>query len=148
MSSTIDSDQAVNITARLLIGHFKALATSIRRLSSGRPIYPALNAAAGAAIRELMRTDIHALTRDVKNASDAMRAEMSAMRSRRETTIRKLRIQEENLRAAESRISDVNSARKVPRLTKNETLAKDAVSMLSQTKNMPPMLLRLISGPR
>ena len=58
--------------ANTLASHYKNLATSTRRLSSGMRINGAADDAAGLAISELMRADIAALHQGIRNANDAI----------------------------------------------------------------------------
>ena len=72
MSLVINHNLAAMNASRNLGRSYDALATSVRRLSSGLRVGQASDDAAGLAIRELMRADIAALNQGVRNANDAI----------------------------------------------------------------------------
>jgi flagellin len=72
MSLVINHNLMAMNAQRNLGTSFGALATSVRRLSSGLRVGTAADDAAGLAIRELMRSDIAALNQGVRNANDAI----------------------------------------------------------------------------
>ncbi len=65
------NQMALGVTNNLN-GHYKNLATSTQRLSSGLRVNSAADDAAGLAIRELMRADIASLNQGIRNANDAI----------------------------------------------------------------------------
>jgi flagellin len=75
---------------------------------------------------------------------DTTRADLGALQNRLENTASNLRIQAENLQAAESRISDVDVAREMTQFVRNQILASSATAMLAQANTMPRMLMRLL----
>ena len=75
---------------------------------------------------------------------DTARAAIGYNINRLENTINVLNIQQENLMAAESRISDVDMATEMANLTKTQVLSQAGVSMLSQANSMPQMALSLL----
>ena len=75
---------------------------------------------------------------------DEARAEFGYKMNRLESTIAILNNQTENLRTAESRISDVDVATEMANLTKNQVLAQAGISMLAQANSMPQMALTLL----
>ena len=75
---------------------------------------------------------------------DTSRAHFGAMMNRLENTISNLEIQNENLQAAESQISDVDVASEMASLTRNQVLAQAGVAMLAQANSVPAMALRLL----
>lgn len=75
---------------------------------------------------------------------DAARAGFGYKMNRLESTISILDIQAENLRAAESRISDVDVATEMAVLTRTQVLAQAGVAMLAQANQMPQMALSLL----
>ncbi len=77
---------------------------------------------------------------------DIRRAELGAFANRLENTITNLRIQAENLQAAESRISDVDVATEMTEFTRNQILAQAATAMLAQANSLPQLALQLLSG--
>ncbi len=72
MALSINSNPMAANAARNLGNSYNALATSVRRLSSGLRVGQASDDAAGLGIRELMRADIAALNQGVRNANDAI----------------------------------------------------------------------------
>lgn len=77
---------------------------------------------------------------------DKIRANLGAMQNRLENTITNLQIQAENLQAAESRISDADTALEMTRFVKNQILTQAATAMLAQANSLPQMALQLIQG--
>jgi flagellin len=73
-----------------------------------------------------------------------IRATLGALQNRLENTITNLSIQSENLQASESRISDVDIAKEMTELVRNQVLTQAAVSMLAQANSLPQMALRLL----
>ncbi|MBU1003057.1 MAG: flagellin [Proteobacteria bacterium] len=72
MSLVINNNLMAANASRNLSQSYKALGTSIRRLSSGLRVGTAADDAAGLAVRELMRSDIASLGQGVRNANDAI----------------------------------------------------------------------------
>ncbi len=66
------------------------------------------------------------------NSVSAERAKMGAVQNRLEHTINNLSTSAENLTAAESRIRDVDMAKEMMEMTKNNILQQAAQSMLAQ----------------
>ena len=79
-------------------------------------------------------------------SKDKIRASLGALQNRFENTVSNLKIQSENLQAAESRISDVDVAQEMTQFVRNQILTQSAVAMLSQANGMPRMALQLIGG--
>lgn len=77
-------------------------------------------------------------------SKDKIRANLGAMQNRLEATVSNLKIQAENLSAAESRISDVDVALEMSQFVRSQILAQSGVSMLAQANSMPRMALALI----
>jgi flagellin len=75
---------------------------------------------------------------------DSARAGFGAKMNRLQNTIDTLNIQAENLSAAESRISDVDTAVEMTRLTRNQVLSQAGVAMLAQANTMPSLALSLL----
>ena len=74
----------------------------------------------------------------------AQRSELGAFQNRLEHTISNLNNSAENLQAAESRIRDVDMAREVMSMTKNNILAQASQSMLAQANQAPQAVLQLL----
>jgi len=78
------------------------------------------------------------------NTKDTARAAFGYKMNRLEGTVAVLNVQAENLMAAESRISDVDVATEVAKLTRNQVLAQAGTAMLAQANAMPQMALTLL----
>ncbi len=77
-------------------------------------------------------------------AKDSARASFGYMMNRIGSTATVLNISAENLKAAESRVSDVDVAQEMAAMTRNQVLAQAGVSMLGQANSMPQMALTLL----
>jgi flagellin-like hook-associated protein FlgL len=75
---------------------------------------------------------------------DSYRAKMGYLMNRLESAVSVIDIQAENLLAAESRIADVDVAKEMAAMTRNQVLAQAGMSMLSQANSMPQMALSLL----
>ncbi|MHC4396955.1 MAG: flagellin N-terminal helical domain-containing protein [Planctomycetota bacterium] len=75
---------------------------------------------------------------------DEARASFGYKMNRLESTISILDIQAENLMAAESRISDVDVATEMAKLTRTQVLTQAGIAMLAQANAMPQMALTLL----
>jgi hypothetical protein len=75
---------------------------------------------------------------------DEARAYFGTMQNRLENTASNLRIQAENLQAAELRISDVDVALEMTEFVRNQILTQAAVAMLAQANTMPHMMMQLL----
>lgn len=80
------------------------------------------------------------------NTVSGIRGSFGAAQNRLNTTIANLRIQAENLSAAESRIRDVDVAVETAELTRNSILQQAAISILSQANVQPQSALQLLQG--
>ena len=78
-------------------------------------------------------------------SKDKIRANLGALQNRLENTISNLKIQSENIQAAESRISDADVASEMTQFVRNQILTQSAIAMLSQANSMPRLALQLIS---
>ena len=94
--------------------------------------------ATGCALTALTRLD------DAISLKDTARAKFGYKMNRLEGTISVLNIQSENLQAAESRVSDVDVATEMAKMTRNQVLAQAGISMLAQANAMPQMALQLL----
>ncbi|MEG2171796.1 MAG: flagellin [Desulfovibrionaceae bacterium] len=79
-------------------------------------------------------------------SKDKIRAHLGGLQNRLENTVSNLKIQSENLAAAESRISDVDVGTEMTQFVRNQILTQSAVAMLSQANGMPRMAMQLIGG--
>jgi flagellin len=79
-------------------------------------------------------------------AKDSARASFGYKMNRLQSTASVLSIQAENLMTAESRISDVDVATEMAKMTRNQVLAQAGISMLGQANSMPQMALQLLRG--
>jgi len=78
------------------------------------------------------------------STKDSNRAAFGYKMNRLEKVTTILDIQAENLMAAESRISDVDVATEMAKLTRTQVLSQAGISMLSQANTMPQMALSLL----
>jgi len=72
------------------------------------------------------------------------RANLGALQNRLQTTTNNLRIYDENLSAANSRIRDVDVAMETAELTKNNILSQTGVSVLGQANQSNMLALKLL----
>ena len=84
-----------------------------------------------------------AISTAISDKNDA-RATFGYKMNRLESSNAVLNIQAENLIAAESRISDVDVATEMAKLTRNQVLAQAGVAMLGQANAIPQMALLLL----
>lgn len=73
-----------------------------------------------------------------------MRASYGSMQSRLESTVTNLDVQNENMMAAKSRISDADIAKETSQMASANILQSAAVSVLAQSNQLPQVALRLI----
>jgi len=78
------------------------------------------------------------------STKDTARAMFGYKMNRLESTISVINNQVENLRASESRISDVDVATEMAAMTRTQVLAQAGVSMLAQANTVPQMALNLL----
>ncbi len=83
---------------------------------------------------------------DAIEAKDEYRAKLGYLMNRLEQATNVVDIQAENLKIAESSISDVDVATEMSTLTRNQVLAQAGVSMLAQANSIPQMALSLLGG--
>jgi flagellin len=83
---------------------------------------------------------------DAISTKNDARATFGYKMNRLENSNQVLNIQAENLIAAESRISDVDVATEMAKMTRNQVLAQAGVSMLAQANSIPQMALQLLRG--
>ena len=78
------------------------------------------------------------------NSVSMQRADLGAMQNRLEHTVNNLGTTSENLTSAESRIRDVDMAKEMMQMTKNNILNQAATAMLAQANTMPQSVLQLL----
>jgi flagellin len=78
------------------------------------------------------------------NAVSEMRSGLGSVQNRLEHTINNLGTTSENLQAAESRIRDVDMAKEMMTMTKNNILTQAAQAMLAQANQQPQGVLQLL----
>jgi len=78
------------------------------------------------------------------NQVSGTRADLGALQNRLEHTVSNLGVTSENLTSAESRIRDVDMAKEMMEMTKNNVLAQAAQSMLAQANTQPQNVLKLL----
>jgi flagellin len=69
---------------------------------------------------------------------------LGAYQNRLDHTINNLSAAEENLTAAESRISDVDMAKEMMNMSKNQILSQAGTAMLAQANQLPQGVLQLL----
>jgi flagellin len=79
-------------------------------------------------------------------SKDLIRASLGSLQNRLANTVTNLSIQAENLKAAESRISDADVALEMTEFVRNQIVTQAAVAMLTQANTLPRMAMQLISG--
>jgi flagellin len=79
----------------------------------------------------------------IKAVSD-QRSNLGAYQNRLDHTINNLSAAEENLTAAESRISDVDMAKEMMNMSKNQILSQAGTAMLAQANQLPQGVLQLL----
>ncbi len=79
-------------------------------------------------------------------SKDKIRANLGALQNRLENTVSNLRIQSENVSAAESQISDVDISGEMTNFVRNQIKVQAGVAMLSQANSLPKMALSLLNG--
>lgn len=72
------------------------------------------------------------------------RSDLGAVQNRLEVTVSNLRVEEENLTAANSRIKDVDVARETAKLTRNQIMSQAGTAMLAQANQLPQAALQLL----
>ena len=77
---------------------------------------------------------------------NAIRANFGALQNRLVSTSQNLKISDENLSAANSRIRDADIAAESSELAKNNVLQQAAVAVLSQANNTQQLALKLLNG--
>ncbi len=73
-----------------------------------------------------------------------IRSRLGAMINRLEHTISNLDVQNENLKAAESRIRDLDMAQEMATLTRAQVLSQSSTAMLAQANQAPQSILSLL----
>lgn len=77
---------------------------------------------------------------------DKARAHIGALQNRFENTVTSLNIQSENLKAAESRISDAEIALEMTSFVRNQIFAQASIAMLSQANSSANLIASLITS--
>ncbi|MFA9558928.1 flagellin [Evansella sp. AB-rgal1] len=86
---------------------------------------------------------LESLDKAISKVSE-QRSSLGAVQNRLEHTINNLNNSAENLQAAESRIRDVDMAREVMEMTKNNILSQASQAMLAQANQAPQAVLQLL----
>ncbi len=79
-------------------------------------------------------------------SKDSIRAHLGSIQVRLQNTIANLQVQNMNMQAAESQISDVDVSTEMTAYTRQQIITQAAVAMLSQANNLPRMALQLIGA--
>jgi flagellin len=88
-------------------------------------------------------TTLTAIDAAIQSVSDG-RGYMGAVQNRLDYTINNLNASAENTQAAESRVRDVDMAKEMMNLTKNNILTQASQAMLSQANQAPQAVLQLL----
>src|SRR5690606_813745 len=88
-------------------------------------------------------TTLTAIDAAIQAVSDS-RAYTGAVQNRLDYTINNLNASAENTQAAESRIRDVDMAKEMMNLTKNNILTQASQAMLAQANQAPQAVLQLL----
>ncbi len=91
----------------------------------------------------LASSSMSTLDAAIKTVS-TQRSQLGALQNRLEHTINNLNTSAENLQAAESRIRDVDMAREVMSMTKDNILSQASQAMLAQANQAPQAVLQLL----
>lgn len=83
-------------------------------------------------------------SKEAINSLSSERSKLGAKQNAMEFTIQNLNTSSENLQAAESRIRDVDVAKEMMQLTKNQVLQQAASAMLMQANQAPQQALQLL----
>ena len=82
--------------------------------------------------------------KEAVNSVSSFRATLGAKQNRLEHTVNNLKVSNENLTSAESRIRDTDMAKEISAYTKNNILNQAAQSMLAQANQAPQGTLQLL----
>ena len=135
--------------------NFNASAVSLNSLTIGAPLGQAnstalgINGAGALSVASFFATSTKAASYITKIDSaistiSSRRSTIGSLQNRLESTIQSLAIKEENMRASESRIRDVDVAKEAAFLTKNQILQQASASLLAQANQAPSVALSLI----
>lgn len=80
------------------------------------------------------------------NVLSTARANVGGLQNRLEATISNLRVEEQNLTAANARIRDVDVARETATLTRNQIMSQAGTAMLAQANQLPSAALQLLGA--
>lgn len=127
-------------TITLNIEDMKAEALEVKALE-----YDAANAPQNGEI-DVVRNATAAITKfdEAIEKVSTQRSSLGAVQNRLEHTINNLNTSAENLTSAESRIRDVDMAKEMMEMTKNNILQQAAQSMLAQANQAPQNVLQLL----
>jgi len=93
--------------------------------------------------KESSQTNLSKIDGAIKMLSEN-RSELGALQNRLQSTVNNLRIYDENLSAANSRIRDVDMASEISELTKSNILAQAGTAVLSQANQNSNLALKLL----
>jgi flagellin len=112
-------------------------ATDLTNLSTG------VSSVTGGALNSVAAANLTKI-QDAINTVSENRSNFGAVQNRLEHTINNLGTTAENLQAAESRIRDVDMAKEMMSMTKNNILTQAAQAMLAQANQQPQGVLQLL----
>ena len=117
----------------------QTITIGISQMSAGKLAVSGLSVSSFANAGKAM-SSIQAAINTVSN----QRSTLGALQNRLEHTVSNLGVTSENLTSAESRIRDVDMAKEMMEMTKNNILTSAAQSMLSQANQQPQSVLKLL----
>ncbi len=143
-----DAATSLSITAAVVDGATTRLNTIVKFTDGTLPLDPSDDTFASA----FVATGVHGTVNDTTVANvEAMigavnteRAVYGSLQNRLEHTINNLSTTSENLVAAESRIRDVDMAKEMMEMTKNNILSQAAQAMIAQANQQPQNILQLL----
>ena len=146
------SDEIENITTNTKFNGIDVFATSvsvsITHDGSGTPLSIPNATAMKTAVNTTTPLEVVATTAahvdTMIDAVNTQRATYGALQNRLEHTINNLSTSSENLVAAESRIRDVDMAKEMMEMTKNNILSQAAQAMIAQANQQPQNVLQLL----
>ena len=146
MSLVINTHTMAFNVACTLSDSCKQLSSSIRRLATGLSASSTADASAGLSVPDLMRADVAVFTHGTRSAEEdvaAMWSEAMAQDPSLESSVAHLKIQAENLSAAQSRISDADVAVEMMQFVRAQLMARRGKYTVIPPSSMPRMALAL-----
>jgi len=139
---TYNSTHVITASAHTIV-HWNSI-IDVNKMSIGMtPVLTNTGAATDLATNECLKNIIGKIDMAIDYIANA-RASMGAQQKRIESTREGLMTYEDNLRAAESKIRDVDMARESSEFAKYQILVNAGLSVLGQANQLPQSVLRLL----